>query len=133
MMDEFLNSLTPEQKMKMVQALMKDLDVPENHIETPVTNVEPVERKSVPTVNDDFTVTRKEDNNGRKAVRAKKNQWSDDGSEHMDIETPEFKRTARNRPKPKKKKVSCHVCGKNFSVNASLSYGEYHRCNKCTG
>ena len=132
-MEEFFKSLSPEQKLALAQELMKDLDVPENHIENPVLNEEPVERKVVPRVNDDFTVSRKEDNNGSKAVRAKKNRWVDDGSEHMDIETPDFNRTPRNRSKPKKKKVDCHICGKTFAINANFSYGEYHRCNKCTG
>lgn len=133
MMDEFLNSLTPEQKMKMVQALMKDIDVPENHIENPALTEEPVKKKVVTKVNDDFTVSRKEQQNGRQAVRARKNRWEDDGIEHMDIETPDVKRTARNRSKPGKKRVECHVCGKTFSVNPALAFGEYHRCNKCTG
>ena len=94
---------------------------------------DPPENKVVTRVNDDFTVSRKEQQNGRQAVRARKNRWVDDGTEHMDIETPEFKRTARNRSKPKKKRVECHVCGKTFSVNPALAFGEYHRCNKCTG
>ena len=132
-MEEFFKSLSPEQKLALAQELMKDLDVPENHVENPVETEEPVEHREVPNVNEDFTVSRNDDSNGRKAVRARKNRWVDDGAEHMDIETPDFQRTPRNRSRPKKKKVSCHVCGKSFSVNASLSYGEYHRCNKCTG
>ena len=139
MMEDFLKSLSPEQKQKMIQMLM--YDTPEesefNFSSSPDDDSEvhsgPPENKVVTRVNDDFTVSRKEQQNGRQAVRARKNRWVDDGTEHMDIETPEFKRTTRNRSKPKKKRVECHVCGKTFSVNPALAFGEYHRCNKCTG
>jgi NAD kinase len=84
-------------------------------------------------VNDDFTVTRNTKETNRKTpVKFKKNKWVDDG-EYSEIETPNFKKTPRNRSKPKKEKVECHVCGKVFFINSSLIYGEYHRCNKCTG
>ena len=42
-------------------------------------------------------------------------------------------RTPRRRGKPTKKEVECHICGKVFSMNANLVYGEYVRCNRCTG
>lgn len=139
MMEEFINSLTPEQKMKMAKVLMEDTmeesefrsssspdDDSSGHSDPPENNVAAM-------VNDDFTVSRKEQQNGRQVVKAKKNRWTDDGIEHMDIETPDVKRTARNRSKPKKQRVDCHVCGKSFSVNPALAFGEYHRCNKCTG
>jgi hypothetical protein len=139
MMEDFLKSLSPEQKQKMIQMLMDD--TPEESEFTSssspdddsAVHSDPPENKVVTRVNDDFTVSRKGQKNGRQAVRARKNRWVDDGTEHMDIETPEFKRTARNRSKPKKKRVECHVCGKTFSVNPALAFGEYHRCNKCTG
>ncbi len=85
------------------------------------------------TVNKDFTVTRNVTPTDRKVpVRYRKNEWQDVG-ENQDIDTPSFEKTPRNRNKPKKQKVECHVCGKEFSINSSLVYGEYHRCNKCTG
>ena len=131
MMEDFLKSLSPEQKQKMIQMLMDDTT--EESSDDSEVSPDPPENTVVARVNDDFTVSRKEQQNGRQAVRARKNRWVDDGTEHMDIETPEFKRTARNRSKPKKKRVECHVCGKTFSVNPALAFGEYHRCNKCTG
>ena len=139
MMEDFLKSLSPEQKQKMIQMLMDDkpeeseLTVSSSSDDDSDNHSDPPENKVAARVNDDFTVSRKEQQNGRQAVRARKNRWVDDGIEHMDIETPNVKRTARNRSKPGKKRVECHVCGKTFSINPALAFGEYHRCNKCTG
>ena len=68
----------------------------------------------------------------RETVKARANTWTDTG-EHKDISTPEATRTPRNRPAPKKKDVTCHICGKKDKVNASLVYGEFYRCDRCTG
>ena len=139
MMEDFLKSLSPEQKQKMIQMLMDDtleeseFTVSSSSDDDSDNHSDPPENKVAARVNDDFTVSRKEQQNGRQAVRARKNRWVDDGFEHMDIETPNVKRTARNRSKPGKKRVECHVCGKTFSINPALAFGEYHRCNKCTG
>ena len=138
-MEDFLKSLSPEQKQKMIQMLMDDtleeseFTVSSSSDDDSDNHSDPPENKVAARVNDDFTVSRKEQQNGRQAVRARKNRWVDDGIEHMDIETPNVKRTARNRSKPGKKRVECHVCGKTFSINPALAFGEYHRCNKCTG
>ena len=139
MMEDFLKSLSAEQKQKMIQMLMDDtleeseFTVSSSSDDDSDNHSDPPENKVAARVNDDFTVSRKEQQNGRQAVRARKNRWVDDGIEHMDIETPNVKRTARNRSKPGKKRVECHVCGKTFSINPALAFGEYHRCNKCTG
>ena len=55
------------------------------------------------------------------------------GSEAKDVTTPEVSRTPRNRKPPAKKTVTCHACGKTFKVNANMVYGEYYRCDNCTG
>ena len=137
--EDFLQSLSPEQKQKMIQMLMEDTTeesefiAPSSPDDDSVDHSDSPKNKVAARVNDDFTVSREEQQNGRQAVRARENRWEDDGIEHMDIETPDVKRTARNRSKPGKKRVECHVCGKTFSVNPTLAFGEYHRCNKCTG
>ena len=89
--------------------------------------------KEKTTINKDFTVTRNASQTNRKVpVRYKKNEWEDVG-EHQEIDTPRFEKTPRNRTKPNKEEVECHICGKVFTINSSLVYGEYQRCNKCTG
>jgi len=85
-------------------------------------------------VAEDFKVTRTEkiNDNRKTPVKFKKNKWEDTG-EFSDVETPNFEKTPRKRPKPNKRRVECHVCGREFSINENLIYGEFHRCNRCTG
>ena len=87
------------------------------------------------SVDPDFTMNKKTQLNKQKRrekVKGSDNTWTDTG-EHRDVETPNTARTPRNRVPPKKKTVKCHVCGKNSTVNASLIYGEYYRCDRCIG
>lgn len=121
-MNEFVNSLTPEQKKALMSALMSD------------TTVNTVQEQK-PTVDDDFIVRRNNtlpSNKRREPVKAKQNQWTDTG-EFKDVETPKVERTPRKRESPKNKAVSCHVCGKPFKVDPRFVYGEYYRCNRCVG
>ena len=102
--------------------------------ETPETKEETVSSNTKRnTVTEDFKVVREQTASGKKPVKFKKNNWQDDGAEFKDIETPQIKRTPRKRNAPVKKKVECHVCGKEFTMNANLVYGEFVRCNRCTG
>lgn len=143
-MDDFIQTLSSEQREALLKALVGD------HVKKTVDSIaadddlgsdleevlseEPVKTK--PKV-EDFTM-RKDGNNalgktGRKEpVKAKANTWTDTG-EHKDVSTPDAARTPRNRVAPKKKKVRCHICGKDFTINASLVYGEYYRCDRCIG
>tara|TARA_B110000211_G_C14092107_1_gene559767 strand:+ start:4429 stop:4866 length:438 start_codon:yes stop_codon:yes gene_type:complete len=69
----------------------------------------------------------------REPVKGGENTWTDTG-EHKEVQTPKnAQRTPRNRTAPKKKNVKCHICGKNSKVNANIVYGEYYRCDRCTG
>ena len=126
---KFLNGLSEEQ-LKNLNAITKELlqDKPEKQ-EQELNVAEDID----PTVTEDFKVIRTSEPKNRKTpVKFKRNEWIDDG-ELRDIDTPQFQRTPRNRNKPNKQEVECHVCGKTFSINSSLIYGEFHRCNKCTG
>ncbi len=126
-----LESLTEEQKASLVSGLMKELAT-----ETPTEKTEETV-SSEPRVKEDFTVVRNEDDLQRKSpVKFKKNNWVDTGEDRdLDIDYSELekRKTPRKRAKPNKQQVECHICGKSFSVNSNLVYGEFHRCNRCTG
>ena len=128
-----LNSLTPEQKNDLVQSLLN------SNVKSDEVTPQDKEVSQESNVKEDFTVTRSEDflEKRKTVVRARKNQWIDDGEDRdPDFDPAKFERmgrTSRNRGKAKKKTMECHVCGKTFSINANLVHGEYIRCNKCTG
>lgn len=126
---DLLKNLTDEQKQALLEQLMASLSEPKQE---EVAVEEPEE-----TTDDknDFTMhkSNSKPKGRREPVKFKKNAWQDDGLEFSDMETPKVKRTPRNRKKSQKVSVECHVCGKEFQVNANLVYGEYHRCNRCGG
>jgi DNA-directed RNA polymerase subunit RPC12/RpoP len=126
---DLLKNLTVEQKQALLDQLMNSLSETKQKEEA-------VSSKSQSTVDEDFRVTssKTELERGRVPVRAKKNQWVDDGQFQLEGEdewSNNRKRTSRNRGKATKVEVECSVCGKTFMENPSLIYGEYHRCNRC--
>jgi hypothetical protein len=143
--EAFLSSLSDEQKEKLAQSIMNNLNKPAEPKVTADLEREEVQelgRKRQPAVvvNEDFTVTRNNDIETRKQpVRARKNQWVDTGEdvEHdKDFDPAKFEkmgRTARSRPKSQKVEMTCYVCGKSFKTDPKLVYGEFVRCNRCTG
>ena len=128
-MDNFIQTLSDEQKAALLKALTGDDFKPE--VESRLQNKEPISK----AVDGDFTMHKKTElskQKRREKVKGSENTWTDTG-EHRDVETPDTARTPRNRSAPKKKTVRCHVCSKDFTINASLVYGEYYRCDRCTG
>ena len=120
--DDYLGSLSQEEMEQLNEALKAQKERSEKGEKTPES-----------TVKEDFTVSREaKGRKGRRPVRAKKNLWEDTG-ELGDVETPEFSKTPRSRQKATKVSVECHVCGKQFKIIPSLVYGEFIRCNRCTG
>lgn len=129
-----LESLTDEQKAQLVQGLLKSNE----NEEVPVLKEEAVSSKPRSNVTEDFKVVKNDKLEKRKTpVRAKKNQWVDEGEDRdPDFDPAKFERmgrASRNRGKAKKRTVECHVCGRDFQVNPALVHGEYFRCNRCTG
>lgn len=116
----FIDSLSDEQKKKLLEALSNS----KNTASTKTTQVD--ENFIVKRVDSQSNARRKE------AVKARKNEWEDTG-EFRDISTPDVERTPRRRPPPQKSDVECHVCGKSFKIDPRFAYGEYYRCNKCSG
>ena len=130
-----LESLTDEQKSQLVQGLLQSSE----NKETSVPKEETVSSENPQSnITDDFRVIETDDKleKRKSVVRARKNKWVDDGEfrdDEVDYQKLEKMKTPRRRGKPKKKQVECHVCGKMFSINEMLVYGEFLRCNRCTG
>jgi len=122
-MNEFVDTLTDEQRAALLKALTGDDFKPEvRKPEEPVSEA----------VDGDFTMNKGRTNKQRTPIVARENTWTDTG-EAKDVTTPEVTRTPRNRQPPKKKEVRCHSCGKTFSVSPSVMFGEYYRCDRCCG
>jgi len=129
---DLLNNLTVEQKQALLEQLMANL----TELSSETSQEKPKEKKQdvpVKTVNEDFSVSVNNEMKRRTPVKAKKNQWADNEDLFKDIETPEARRTPRNRKKQTKTTVECHVCGREFQLSPTLVFGEYHRCNRCGG
>jgi hypothetical protein len=124
--DKILSNLSNEQKQKLVSLLQES--VKEN------STTQPPQQNKPPKVDEDFRVSKSDSTNYRRKepVRARENQWRDEG-EFKDVETPDYEKTPRRRQPPKKVNVECSVCGKSFKADSRFIYGEYHRCNRCTG
>lgn len=124
-MKDFIGTLSEEQKKALIDALMST--------DNNSTKQETQDNDNKPSLRNDFTVDPKKSNNRRREpVRARKNEWVDNG-EFKDIETEYGEKTPRNRKPPKKVDVECSVCGRSFKADSRYIYGEYHRCNKCVG
>ena len=132
-----LDTMTAEQKSELLSKLMDSLTPPSQ--EQPTEKTEETVSPTPPRrrVSEDFTVKRDENLDDRKTpVKARKNDWVDDGEArdtNFDYAKFEKMKTPRRRGKPKKRDVECHVCGRTFTMNEGLIYGEYVRCNRCTG
>jgi hypothetical protein len=134
--NEFLSSLSDDQKQKLLQALMSN-NSSDKSVEPKKTNTQVNKKSSTPsvTVDENFIVKKTDSLNTRRREPVKgrfKNDWVDNG-EFRDIETPNFEKTPRRREAAKKVDFECHVCGKSFKADPKFVYGEYHRCNRCTG
>lgn len=137
-LDDFLLSLSEEQKQALLKALIttnighgpeQTTKAPDNKEIKQFTTV-----KSV-TVDENFKVNKTDtitSSRRKEPVRGRENRWQDEG-EFRDVETPNFERTPRRRPSAKKVDLECHVCGKIFKEDSRYVYGEFPRCNRCTG
>ena len=131
-----LESLTQEQKDELVQSLLNSNVKSDEPQTAPHNKEEKKEETPTTRVKEDFTVVNNNLEQRKSVVKARKNNWVDEGEfrdDEVDYEKFEKMKTPRRRGKPKKKQVECHVCGKTFAINESLIYGEFVRCNRCTG
>ena len=129
-MEKLVSSLNKEQRIALTKLLQTDLGQEVEQL--PAEPTEPT-----PSVGEDFIIrNRKPDKTQRRSkVKAGKNQWKDEGEfKHIETHLPDdFERTPRRKATPKKKEVECHICGKLFKQDSRYAYGDYPRCNRCTG
>lgn len=139
-----LNTMTAEQKADLLNNLMGSLQAEASNVEPEPVKPEPKQEEAVSSqpqsnITEDFKVVQNSEqlDKRKSPVKAKKNQWVDDGEDRdPDFDPEKYERmgkAARNRGKAKKRTIECHVCGRSFQVNPSLVHGEYVRCNRCTG
>lgn len=137
-----LESLTDEQKAKLVEGLVAGMNQTVSKPPAKETKQEEAVSSKTPTVTigEDFRVTNTRESNltrGKQPVRAKRNSWKDTGEHKLDEDEQEWsaerQRTSRNRPKAKKVEVECSSCGRTFMERPELLFGQYHRCNRCGG
>lgn len=119
--DAFLSLLSEEQKQKLLEVLTSETKM--DNSSTPSVSVD----ENFKVKRTDSTSTRR-----KEQVRGRENRWKDEG-EFKDVETPQFERTPRRREPAKKVDLECHICGKTFKQDSRYVYGEFARCNKCTG
>ena len=123
--EKIIKNLSDKEREDLIKALVQGADKPDQ---------DPKEDNEEIVIDDKFVIKNRKPkvSRGRTQVKAGKNQWMDKG-ENRDVETPDFERTPRRKASTSKVKVECHVCGKHFKADPRYVYGEYHRCNKCTG
>jgi len=132
-MDEFVNTLTDEQRASLLKALTGDDFKGEVKVDSGRWQHE---EPASEAVDGDFSMKPNDAlvSKRRSPVRAGKNTWVDSGEcRGKEVETPDIKPTPRNRKPPAMKEVICHVCGSKSKVNAGLVHGEFYRCDRCSG
>ena len=61
---------------------------------------------------------------------ARSNKFNEDGTEHINVETPDAPRSPRNRSAKKLIDIKCHLCGETESVHQDL-VRDFYRCSDC--
>lgn len=141
----FADSLTEEQRAKLLEALTNVAPPPKPRVKRSVKKNKTIKetkansRSATETrVTEDFKVIR-ENNVTRSKVKFRGNTWKDTGEEKdkspitLDKEGKPFKPIERARPEPRIIEKVCHICQRKFKINEELVYGEFTRCDKCTG
>lgn len=139
MLDKFIESLTPEQKMALIQSLTEGMEVETEPQQEPVVKEKP-KRPPVQNGRDadlDFRVVKDQDRTrARMPVTENQrfNSFTDDGTEAKgtEFETPDVQRTERRRPPAQKVKQKCTKCGSETSVHPTHAR-DWFTCDKCIG
>ena len=135
--EQFIQSLSEEQKEKLREALSPQNNSDENKPEQNKKNNQPAPRRSNQDT-EDFTMSIVKDTNevtkgGTPVNLTKKtNTFVDTGEDAKgeEFKTPEIQLTERKRPSPKKISQLCQRCNKHFDVHQTHAR-EFFVCDKC--
>lgn len=143
-MDDFMRSLSDQQKAMFMQALQDSGTPPEE--ETEYTGDEDDSEWTTtmpPHIKKEFEKEKEESNefamgkpkSKKSPVKASgENGFVDVGDcKGAELSTPEFTPTKRRRQPAQTIQVQCSICGKSEKINKKFIHGEYHRCSKCCG
>lgn len=143
MLDEFIKSLSTEQKQALLESINESLGV-ESLKSEPQKKPKPVRvDKSKATKSKlrdqdlDFTISRtdNEEKTRMPVTETKRfNSFTDDGTEAKDEEfkTPDIQPTERRRPPVQKVNQKCSKCGKQVSVHPTHAR-DWFTCDRCIG
>ena len=136
MLDEFIKSLSVEQKQALLESISESLSGQPQVEEKKPEQVKTTKGKQRDT-DLDFTVNRKDSEvKTRMPVteRERFNSFVDDGTESKGEEfaTPDAPITERRRPPTKKVSQTCSRCSKTFQVHPTHAR-ERFVCDKCIG
>ena len=139
-MDDFMRSLSDQQKAMFLAALQDSGTPPEKEVtgdedDSTWTTTMPPHIKEETASNDmDFTMNNVKQ--GKTPVRATgENGFTDTGSDCKSAEdaTPEYTPMKRTRRPAQKVTVTCSACGRQEQVGKQYVMGDYYRCSRCVG
>lgn len=131
-----LESMSKEQKEQLIAELIAEVgdlqpaSTPEVQAPKPASPVAQVSESN------GFSTDWGKNIDGKRPVRAQANTWVDSGeSKDEEYNPDQYQKVPRQRQDAKTMLVekTCSSCNKKFKINSSLVYGEFIRCDRCTG
>ena len=142
-MDDFMRSLSDQQKAMFLAALQDSGTPPESNDEdeTKWTTTMPPhikeEMEPAPAASNDMDFSMNSNVKTKNApVRATgENGFTDTGTDCKSEEdsTPEYTPMKRTRRPAQKVAVTCNACGRQEQVGKQYVMGDYYRCSRCVG
>jgi hypothetical protein len=134
MLDKFIESLTAEQKMALIQTISDSM---EPEVKEEPKSVVKVAQESHRDVNLDFTVSKEASREKTKVpvTETKRfNSFTDDGTEAQgsEFKTPDIQPTQRRRPPVNKVNQKCTKCDKTVKVHPTHAR-DWFICDRCIG
>jgi hypothetical protein len=134
MLDKFIESLTPEQKMALIQSISDSMEPEVKEEPKPVAKAA---QEPTRDVNLDFTVSKEASREKTKVpvTETKRfNSFTDDGTEAQgsEFKTPDIQPTQRRRPPVNKVSQKCTKCDKTVKVHPTHAR-DWFICDRCIG